>query len=253
VKITLRVWRQAGPDDPGSLHTYQLTEVHEEASFLEMLDLLNEELTARDEEPVAFDSDCREGICGMCGIVINGAPHGRYNSSVPTTTCQLHMRSFHDGDVIDIEPWKAGAFPILKDLIVDRSAFDRIIQAGGFISANTGSAPEAHSVPAPKRLADRAFDNATCIGCGACVAACPNGAAMLFTSAKVTHLGSLPQGQPERYRRIKAMVAAHDEAGFGGCTNIGECASVCPKSIPLASIGQLNRDLIHAMFKGDGK
>ena len=253
MRITLRVWRQASQDAPGALKTYQLTEVDEEMSFLEMLDMLNEELTARDEEPVAFDNDCREGICGMCGVVINGAPHGRYNSPVPTTTCQLHMRSFKDGDVISVEPWKAGAFPIIKDLVVDRSAFDRIIQAGGYISVNTGAAPEAHSVPAPKRLADAAFDNATCIGCGACVAACPNGAGMLFTSAKITHLARLPQGQPERMRRIKSMVAAHDQAGFGSCQNIGECAAVCPKSIPLASIGQLNRDLMHSMFKGDGK
>jgi len=253
VKITLQIWRQASQDAPGALKTYQLTEVDEEMSFLEMLDMLNEELTARDEEPVAFDNDCREGICGMCGVVINGAPHGRYNSPVPTTTCQLHMRSFKDGDVISVEPWKAGAFPIIKDLVVDRSAFDRIIQAGGYISVNTGAAPEAHSVPAPKRLADAAFDNATCIGCGACVAACPNGAGMLFTSAKITHLARLPQGQPERMRRIKSMVAAHDQAGFGSCQNIGECAAVCPKSIPLSSIGQLNRDLMHSMFKGDGK
>jgi succinate dehydrogenase / fumarate reductase iron-sulfur subunit len=222
-------------------------------SFLELLDMLNEQLTAQNMEPVAFDHDCREGICGMCGVVINGAPHGRYDSSVATTTCQLHMRSFKDGDTIDVEPWKAGAFPIIKDLVVDRSAFDRIVQAGGFISVNTGAAPEAHSVPAPKRLADRAFDNATCVGCGACVAACPNGSAMLFTAAKVTHLAMLPQGQPERMRRVKAMIAAHDEAGFGGCTNIGECASVCPKQIPLASIGQLNRDLIASLFKADGK
>ncbi|MDR1264914.1 MAG: succinate dehydrogenase/fumarate reductase iron-sulfur subunit [Propionibacteriaceae bacterium] len=253
MRITLRVWRQADRNSPGGLKTYQLTDVDSSMSFLEMLDLLNEELTARDEEPVAFDNDCREGICGMCGIVINGAPHGRYNSPVATTTCQLHMRSFHDGDVIDIEPWKAGAFPVIKDLVVDRSAFDRIIQAGGYISVNTGAAPEAHSTPAPKRQADQAFDNATCIGCGACVAACPNGAGMLFTAAKITHLARLPQGQPERLRRVKAMVAAHDEAGFGGCTNIGECAAVCPKSIPLASIGQLNRDLIHSLFTGEGK
>ncbi|MDR1512922.1 MAG: succinate dehydrogenase/fumarate reductase iron-sulfur subunit [Propionibacteriaceae bacterium] len=253
MRITLRIWRQTGPKALGGLKTYQLADVEETMSFLEMLDMLNEELTARDEEPVAFDHDCREGICGMCGVVINGAPHGRYNSSVPTTTCQLHMRNFKDGDVIDVEPWKAGAFPIIKDLVVDRTAFDRIIEAGGYISVPTGAAPEAHSTPAPKLQADRAFDNATCVGCGACVAACPNGAGMLFTAAKITHLALLPQGQPERMRRVKAMIAAHDGAGFGGCTNIGECAAVCPKSIPLASIGQLNRDLVRSLFKADGK
>jgi len=253
VKITLNIWRQANKNTEGSMHTYQIDDVSEDMSFLEMLDVLNEQLTAKNEEPVAFDNDCREGICGMCGIVINGAPHGRYNSPVPTTTCQLHMRNFRDGDVIDVEPWRTGAFPVVKDLVVDRSAFDRIIQAGGYISVNTGSAPEAHSVPAPKRLADRAFDAATCIGCGACVAACPNGSGMLFTSAKIVHLANLPQGQPERRLRVKAMVAAHDENGFGGCQNVGECASVCPKEVPLESIGQLNRDLFASLFHGDGK
>jgi len=235
------------------MRTYQLDDVSEEMSFLEMLDVLNEQLTMKDEEPVAFDHDCREGICGMCGVVINGTPHGRYDSPVATTTCQLHMRNFNDGDVIDIEPFRAGAFPIIKDLVVDRSAFDRIIQAGGYISVNTGSAPEAHSVPAPKLKAERALSAAICIGCGACVAACPNGAGMLFTSAKITHLANLPQGQPERYRRIKAMIGAHDENHFGGCTNIGECAAVCPKEIPLESIAQLNRDLLISLFKADGK
>jgi succinate dehydrogenase / fumarate reductase iron-sulfur subunit len=235
------------------MQTYQLDNVSEKMSFLEMLDMLNEQLTAQDIEPVAFDHDCREGICGMCGVVIDGSAHGRYNSAVPTTTCQLHMRSFADGAVIDVEPWRAGAFPVIKDLVVDRKAFDRVIQAGGYISVNTGSAPDAHATPAPKRQSEKAFDNATCIGCGACVAACPNGSGMLFTSAKITHLAMLPQGQPERALRVKAMVAAHDAAGFGGCTNIGECASVCPKQIPLASIGQLNRDLIASLFKGDGK
>ena len=253
MKITLKVWRQANKNAAGSMQTYELPDVPPEVSFLEMLDMLNEQLTAQDIEPVAFDYDCREGICGMCGIVINGSPHGRYESPVPTTTCQLHMRNFHDGDVIEVEPWRAGAFPIIKDLVVDRSAFDRIIQSGGYISVNTGSAPEAHSMPAPKRLADRAFDAATCIGCGACVAACPNGSGMLFTSAKITHLANLPQGQPERKLRVKAMIATHDANGFGGCTNIGECASVCPKQIPLESIAQLNRDLIAALFYGDGK
>ena len=253
MKITLKIWRQANKDTAGAMQTYELDEVTEEMSFLEMLDMLNEQLTNRNEEPVAFDYDCREGICGMCGLVINGAPHGRYDSEVQTTTCQLHMRNYADGSVIEVEPWRSGAFPVIKDLVVDRSAFDRIIQAGGYISVNTGSAPEAHSTPAPKLQADRAFDAATCIGCGACVAACPNGSAMLFTAAKITHLANLPQGQPERYRRVKAMIAAHDEAGFGGCTNIGECAAVCPKGIPLESIGQLNRDLIASLFKADGK
>ncbi len=233
--------------------TYQVQDVSEDMSFLEMLDLLNEDLTIKGEEPVAFDHDCREGICGMCGVVINGTAHGRGNSPVATTTCQLHMRSFSDGAVIDVEPWRAGSFPVIKDLVVNRSAFDRIIQAGGFISANTGSAPEAHANAVNKRLSDRAFDAATCIGCGACVAACPNHSGMLFTAAKITHLAMLPQGQPERGLRIKTMVAAHDEEGFGGCTNIGECAAVCPKEIPLDVIGQLNRDLIASLFRRDGK
>ncbi|PIF01892.1 MAG: succinate dehydrogenase [Propionibacterium sp.] len=253
MKLNLRIWRQAGPDAEGKMVSYQLDGVSEDMSFLEMLDLLNEQLTERNEEPVAFDHDCREGICGMCGVVINGSAHGRASSAVPTTTCQLHMRSFSDGATIDIEPWRAGAFPIIKDLVVNRSAFDRIMQSGGYNSINVGSAPDAHSTVAPKLQADRAFDAATCIGCGACVAACPNSAAMLFTSAKITHLAMLPQGQPERYSRIKAMVATHDENDFGNCTNIGECAEVCPKQIPLDAIGQLNRDLLASLFKGEGK
>ena len=253
MNITLRVWRQQNAQAEGRMVTYQVQDVSEDMSFLEMLDLLNERLTVEGEEPIAFDHDCREGICGACGVVINGAAHGRAASPVPTTTCQLHMRSFADGATIDIEPWRAGAFPVLKDLAVDRTSFDRIIQAGGFISSNTGSAPDAHATPAPKREADVAFDNATCIGCGACVAACPNSSAMLFTAAKIMHLAMLPQGQPERYRRVKSMVAQHDEEGFGNCTNIGECAAVCPKGIPLESISQLNRDLISALFKKDGK
>ena len=248
MRLTLKIWRQAGPQDKGGFETYTVDEISEDMSFLEMLDELNENLTNRNEEPVAFDHDCREGICGMCGLMISGMAHG----PEVTTTCQLHMRSFTDGDEITIEPWRAAAFPVIKDLVVDRTSFDRIIQAGGFISSNTGSAPDAHATPAPKREADVAFDNATCIGCGACVAACPNSSAMLFTAAKITHLAMLPQGQPERYRRVKSMVAQHDEEGFGNCTNIGECAAVCPKGIPLESISQLNRDLISALFKKDG-
>ena len=253
MNITLRVWRQANEQAQGQMATYQVQGVSKDMSFLEMLDLLNEQLTVAGIEPVAFDHDCREGICGMCGVVINGSPHGRGTSPVPTTTCQLHMRYFEDGAVIDVEPWRAGGFPIIKDLVVDRTAFDHIIQAGGFISVNAGSAPDAHASPVPKLDADRAFDAATCIGCGACVAACPNGSAMLFTAAKITHLAMLPQGQPERYTRVKGMLAAHDSLGFGGCTNIGECAAVCPKQIPLDVISQLNRDLIASLFKKDGK
>ena len=251
MNITLRVWRQENADAKGAMQTYQLADVSPDMSFLEMLDLLNEQLTVEGVEPVAFDHDCREGICGMCGVVINGSAHGRGSSPVPTTTCQLHMRSFADGAVIDVEPWRAGGFPVIKDLVVDRSAFDRIIQAGGYISVNTGAPQDANDTPVPKADADRAFDAATCIGCGACVAACPNGSAMLFTSAKITHLAMLPQGQPERWSRVKGMVAQHDIEGFGNCTNIGECAAVCPKEIPLDTISQLNRDLMHSLFKKD--
>lgn len=246
MRITVKVWRQAGPNEPGRLVDYALDSVSTDMSFLEMLDVLNEQLIADNAEPIAFDSDCREGICGMCGVVINGQPHG----PEVTTTCQLHMRSFKDGDVITVEPWRADPFPVVKDLVVDRSAFDRIIQAGGYISVNTGAAPEAHSVPVPKKNADRAFDAATCIGCGACVAACPNAAGMLFLGAKVTHLGELPQGQPERWARVASMVGQHDLEGFGGCTNVGECAAACPKEIPLDVISQLNKDLRSAMVKG---
>ena len=236
MRITVKVWRQSGPTAAGRLVEYRLDDVSEHMSFLEMLDVLNEKLTADNEEPIAFDSDCREGICGMCGVVINGQPHG----PEVTTTCQLHMRSFKDAD----------PFPVIKDLVVDRSAFDRIIQAGGYISVNTGSAPEAHAAPVEKAKADRAFDTATCIGCGACVAACPNAAAMLFMGAKIVHLGELPQGQPERWTRVVNMVGQHDLEGFGGCTNIGECAAACPKEIPLDVISQLNSDLRKAMAKG---
>ncbi|MGH1563481.1 succinate dehydrogenase/fumarate reductase iron-sulfur subunit [Mumia sp. DW29H23] len=246
MKITVRVWRQANPSDEGKMVGYDLDDVSEHMSFLEMLDVLNERLTLEGEEPIAFDSDCREGICGMCGLVINGLAHGPER----TTTCQLHMRSFKDGDVIDIEPWRSSSFPVVKDLVVDRGAFDRIIQAGGYISAPTGSAPEANNLPVPKEDADHAFEAATCIGCGACVAACPNGSAMLFTAAKITHLGLLPQGQPERAARVVGMVEQHDHEGFGNCTNIGECTAACPKGIPLETISRLNRDLLGALAKG---
>ncbi len=230
MKLTLKIWRQADPLTEGQMHTYDVDDISPDMSFLEMLDVLNERLNAEGEEPVAFDSDCREGICGMCGLMINGEAHG----PEVTTTCQLHMRTFSDGETITIEPWRADAFPVLKDLCVDRSAFDRIIQQGGYISVNTGAAPDAHATPVPKDKADRAFDAATCIGCGACVASCPNGSASLFVGAKVTHLGELPQGQAERDSRVVNMVAQHDHEGFGGCTNIGECSAACPKEIPLA-------------------
>ncbi|GAA4076912.1 succinate dehydrogenase/fumarate reductase iron-sulfur subunit [Nocardioides kongjuensis] len=246
MKVTLKVWRQENAAAKGAMHTYELDGVSSDMSFLEMLDLLNEQLVTSGEEPVAFDSDCREGICGMCSLMINGQAHG----PEVTTTCQLHMRSFNDGDTITIEPWRAEPFPVLKDLVVDRSAFDRIIQAGGYISANTGSAPEANSVPAPRDKAMRAFNVATCIGCGGCVAACPNGSASLFLGAKITHLGELPQGQPERWSRVVDMVGQHDHEGFGGCTNIGECAAACPKEIPLDVISQLNKDLRTALKNG---
>ncbi|NYH51874.1 MULTISPECIES: succinate dehydrogenase/fumarate reductase iron-sulfur subunit [Nocardiopsis] len=248
MNITLRVWRQKGQDDEGRLATYKLTDVSPDMSFLEMLDVLNEKLTLENEEPVAFDHDCREGICGACGVVIDGEAHGPER----TTTCQLHMRSFKDGDTITVEPWRAKAFPVIKDLVVDRGAFDRIIQAGGYISAPTGTAPDAHANPIPKPDAERAFDAATCISCGACVAACPNASSMLFTAAKVTHLGMLPQGQPERASRVVKMINQQDEEDFGGCTNIGECAAVCPKGIPLDTISQLNRDLLGSLSKGVG-
>ena len=246
MRITVKIWRQAGPNAGGGLVTYQLDDISEDMSFLEMLDELNEKLVSEGTEPVAFDSDCREGICGMCGLVINGQAHG----PEVTTTCQLHMRSFRDGDTITVEPWRASAFPVLRDLVVDRSSFDRIIQAGGFISVNTGAAPDAHAAPVQKKKADRAFEAAACIGCGACVAACPNASGMLFMGAKVTHLGELPQGQPERWSRVAAMVTQHDHEGFGGCTNIGECSAACPKEIQLDVIAQLNRDLTKASGKG---
>jgi succinate dehydrogenase / fumarate reductase iron-sulfur subunit len=221
---------------------YPIDGISEDMSFLELLDVLNDRLILDGHPPVAFDHDCREGICGSCGVVINGRAHG----PARTTTCQLHLRAFRDGDVIDVEPWRAKAFPVIKDLVVDRSAFDRIVQSGGYVTAPTGSAPDAHATPVPKAAADVAFDNATCIGCGACVAACPNGSAMLFTSAKITHLNTLPQGGPEREQRVLDMVQTMDALDFGGCTNSGECVAVCPKGIPLTSIATLNREFLRA-------
>lgn len=247
MRVTLRVWRQKNASERGQLVTYKAKDVSPDMSFLEMLDTINEDLIIRGEEPIAFDHDCREGICGSCGLMINGIAHGPERG---TTACQLHMRSFKDGDTITIEPWRAKAFPVIKDLIVDRSALDRIVETGGFISAPTGSAPDANAIPVPKTDADLAMDAAACIGCGACVAACPNGSAMLFTSAKVSHLGLMPQGQPERYQRVVNMVKVMDEQGFGGCTNIGECSAVCPKEISMDFIARLNRDLLVATLKG---
>jgi succinate dehydrogenase / fumarate reductase, iron-sulfur subunit len=246
VNLTLKIWRQVNPATKGKMVSYHVTDVSPDMSFLEMLDVLNEKLILDGDDPVAFDHDCREGICGSCGLMIDGIAHGPEQATV----CQLHMRSFKDGDVIDIEPWRSGGFPVVKDLVVDRSAFDRIISAGGFISAPTGTAPEAHATPVPKKDSDAAFDAATCIGCGACVAACPNGSAMLFTAAKVSHLGLLPQGQPERDARVLRMVGQQDAEDFGGCTNIGECAAACPKEIPIDVISQLNWDLHAAMRHG---
>ena len=248
MKINLRVWRQKSNTDAGSMVSYDVPDVSPDMSFLEMLDTLNERLTLSGDEPVAFDSDCREGICGACSLVINGVAHG---PETRVTTCQLHMRSFADGDQIDVEPWRAEPFPIIKDLIVERGAFDRIIQAGGFISVPTGTAPEAHAVPVPKKDAEASFDAAMCIGCGACVAACPNGSAALFLGAKITHLGLLPQGQPERDTRAIAMINQHDAEGFGGCTQIGECTAVCPQGIGLDVISRYHHEVLRALVRGD--
>ncbi len=245
MRLKLHVWRQKSGGTQGSFADYDMTDVSADMSFLEMLDVLNEKLTADGSDPIAFDHDCREGICGACGMVVNGEPHGPRKA---TTTCQLHMRSFKDGDELWIEPWRAEAFPVIKDLVVDRSAFDRVIQAGGYISVRSGSAPEANSTLVPKLDADAAFDAAQCIGCGACVAACPNASAMLFVSAKVSHLGHLPQGQPERYARVRKMVAQMDAEGFGGCTNHKECEAACPKEISISHIARLNRDLLKAQL-----
>jgi succinate dehydrogenase / fumarate reductase iron-sulfur subunit len=247
MNLTLKVWKQAGPDVKGRLVKCEARDIGSEASFLEMLDIVNERLIERGEDPIAFDHDCREGICGMCGCVVNGCAHGHQRG---TTLCQLHMREFKDGSTIYIEPFRARAFPVLRDLIVDRSAFDAIITAGGYVSIRTGSAPDGNAVPIPKDAAERAMDAAACIGCGACVAACPNASAMLFTSGKITQLGSLPQGQPERLRRARAMVEAMERAGFGACTNHAECEAACPKELKLDFIAFMNRDFLKASLKG---
>ena len=243
--VTLRVWRQAGPDAPGRFEEHAVDGVSPDMSFLELFDVLNERLTERGDEPIAFDHDCREGICGSCSMMINGRAHGPERG---TATCQLHMRKFPDGAEITVEPWRAAAFPVVRDLIVDRGALDRIIEAGGYISTATGSAPEANLTLVPKAASDAAMDAAACIGCGACVAACPNSAAQLFTSAKVAHLGLLPQGQPERYERVAAMVDEMEER-FGSCTNYGECEAACPKEISIDFIALMNRDYVTAKFK----
>jgi succinate dehydrogenase / fumarate reductase iron-sulfur subunit len=247
MRITLHIWRQANAAAPGKMVKYEVPNVNHEMSFLEMLDVLNEDLIAKGEEPVAFDHDCREGICGMCGAMVNGVAHGPLPA---TTLCQLHMRHFKDGDVLHVEPWRAKAFPVVKDLVVDRSAFDRIIAAGGYISASTGSAPDGNAVLVAKEASDRSMDAAACIGCGACVAMCPNASAALFTGAKISHLGLLPQGQPERNARAIAMVAQATAEQFGNCTNIGECEAVCPKEIRLEVIARMNRDFIRASWSG---
>jgi succinate dehydrogenase / fumarate reductase iron-sulfur subunit len=245
LNLTLKVWRQNGPDSAGHFETYEARGISDDASFLEMLDVVNDRLTEEGQEPITFESDCREGICGTCGLMINGQAHGPQKG---TATCQLHMRKFHDGDHITIEPWRATSFPIIKDLAVDRTALDRIIEVGGYISVNTGAAPDANLIPVPKETADAAFDAAACIGCGACVAACPNSAAQLFTSAKVQHLNLLPQGQAERWKRTEAMVETMEQY-FGSCTNHGECHEACPKEISLDFIAYTNRDFIKAKRK----
>lgn len=246
MKHTLHIWRQKNRDDKGGFVSYDVADISSHMSFLEMLDFLNEGLIEKGEDPVAFDNDCREGICGMCGVVINGVAHGPMRK---TATCQLHMRMFNDGDFIRIEPWRSRGFPVVKDLVVDRGAFDNIVQAGGFISVNTGSAPDANLTAIPKPVADMSMDAAECIGCGACVAQCPNGAAQLFTSAKVSHLGVLPQGQPERYRRVGAMVKVMEEH-FGSCTNAKECEAACPKGISVDFIARMNRDFLKSSILG---
>ncbi|UXP31025.1 succinate dehydrogenase/fumarate reductase iron-sulfur subunit [Reichenbachiella agarivorans] len=243
MNITLKVWRQKNPADKGGFETYKVSDVSPDMSFLEMLDVLNENLSREDKDPVHFDHDCREGICGMCSLYINGKPHGPKDA---VTTCQLHMRSFKDGEIIVIEPWRASAFPVQKDLVVDRSSFDRIIQAGGYVNVNTGGVPDANIIPIPKTIADQAMDAAQCIGCGACVAACKNASAMLFTAAKVSQLALLPQGQVEKQTRVERMVAQMEEEGFGHCTNTGACSAVCPKEIGQEHIARMNREFLGA-------
>ena len=247
MKLSLKIWRQKNKNSEGIFKNYVLSDVSPDMSFLEMLDTLNEQLLSKNEDPVAFDHDCREGICGSCSMMINGKPHGPESK---TTTCQLHMRKFKDGDEVIVEPWRASAFPVIRDLVVDRSAFDRIIQAGGFVSVNTGNAQDGNTLPIPKPDADAAMDAAACIGCGACVAACKNASAMLFTAAKVSHLGYLPQGQPERQRRVLKMVEQMDNEGFGNCTNTNDCEAACPKCIIVHNIARLNRDFLKAKLFG---
>lgn len=247
MRLTLEVWRQENADAPGSLQSYEVDDVSPDESFLEMLDIVNERLEQKGERPITFDHDCREGICGTCSMMVNGQAHGPRER---TTTCQLHMREFTDGDVIVVEPWRATAFPVIQDLMIDRSAFDRIIQAGGYISVNTGSAPEANMLPVPKETADAAFDGATCIGCGACVAQCPNSAGQLFTAAKIGHLNLLPQGQPEHDERAVSMVEQMESELFGSCSNFRECEAVCPKGISIDWIARMNRDYLRAKLKG---
>ena len=248
MNLTLKVWRQKNAASPGRFETYQATDVIPDMSFLEMLDVVNERLIAEGRDPIAFDSDCREGICGTCSLVINGVPHGGQKG---TTVCQLHLRHFQDGQTITIEPWRAKAFPLLKDLVVDRGAFERIVQAGGFVSVNTGNAPEANAMPVPKEIAEVAMDAAACIGCGACVAACKNASAMLFVAAKVSHLNYLPQGKAEKDRRVRSMVTQMDQEGFGACTVTGSCEAVCPKEISLDFIAKMNRDYGAALLKNE--
>ncbi len=246
LNLTLKIWRQAGPSHKGAFKEYKVSDISPDASFLEMLDILNEELQKKGEDPVVFDHDCREGICGACGIVINGRPHGPLKG---VTTCQLHMRHFKNGDTLVIEPWRAKAFPIIKDLMVDRSALEKILQAGGYISINTGSAPDGNSMPIPKEAANTAMDAAACIGCGACVASCKNASAMLFVSAKVSHLALLPQGHPERYERVRKMVKTMDDIGFGNCSNTYACEAECPKEISVSHIARMNREYFSAKIR----